>query len=175
MKKILKGFKDYSIAFYLSTSLTLAVSLLIYKLDVEVEKNKQSFISTAKKIVGMIDVNAFFLAQVVCGICSGWHRSFFLVYVDVELKDSKTLFGLFSSLISHEKIKVPLLIKPICVGAAASLSGVGSMILFWTAKIIIGKFGAPTTVAISLMITFLRFFVFYLMRWTIRFLFYQVF
>ena len=88
------GFNDYSIAFYISTALTLGVTVLIYNLDVEVQKNKQSFVKTAKEIVGMIDVDAFFLAQVVVGVCWGWHRSFFPVYVNVEIEDSKILFGL---------------------------------------------------------------------------------
>ena len=88
------GFKDYSIAFYISTGMTLSVIALIHQLDVEVEKNKQSFINTAKKIVGMIDMDAFFIAEAIVGICSGWHRSFFPVYVDVELENSKILFGM---------------------------------------------------------------------------------
>lgn len=74
--------------------MTLSVIALIHQLDVEVEKNKQSFINTAKKIVGMIDMDAFFIAEAIVGICSGWHRSFFPVYVDVELENSKILFGM---------------------------------------------------------------------------------
>lgn len=93
------GFNDYSIAFYISTALTLGVIVLIYNLDVEVQKNKQSFFTTAKEIVGMIDVDAFFLVQIVVGICWGWHRSFFPVYVDLEIEDSKILFGLNFALI----------------------------------------------------------------------------
>jgi len=72
----------------------LGVTVLIYNLDVDVEKNKHSFVKTAKEIVRMIDVDAFFLAQIVVGICWGWHRSFFPVYVDVEIEHSKILFGL---------------------------------------------------------------------------------
>lgn len=88
------GYMDYSLAFYISTGLTLTISLLIYQLDVEVDKNKQPFVKTAKKIVGRIDVDAFLLSQIVVGVCTGWHRSFFPVYVDVELRNSNTLYGL---------------------------------------------------------------------------------
>jgi hypothetical protein len=77
----------------------LGVIVLIYNLDVEVQKNKQSFFTTAKEIVGMVDVDAFFLVQIVVGICWGWHRSFFPVYVDLEIEDSKILFGLNFALI----------------------------------------------------------------------------
>lgn len=87
------GFKDYSIAFYMSTGFTLIVCVMTYQLDVKVERNKQSFVKTAKEIVKMIDVDAFLLVEVVVGVCLGWHRSFFPVYVDVELQASKTLFG----------------------------------------------------------------------------------
>lgn len=81
-------------AFYISTAITLGVTVLIFNLDVQVEKNKHSFVQTAKEIIRMIDVDAFFLVQVAVGICSGWHRSFFPVYVNLEIEDSKIIFGM---------------------------------------------------------------------------------
>ncbi|XP_046440928.1 uncharacterized protein LOC124191923 [Daphnia pulex] len=136
-----RGFNDYSMAFYISTAITLGVTVLIFNLDVQVEKNKHSFVQTAKEIIRMIDVDAFFLVQVVVGICSGWHRSFFPVYVNLEIEDSKIIFG-----------------------AAASISGIGSIIVYWTAKKIVEKFGAPTTVAVSLILTCLRFSAYYFFK-----------
>ena len=88
------GFTDYSIAFYISTALTIGVCFLILRLEVDVEKNKQSAVNTAKKIVGMIDVDAFFLTEMVVGACWGYHRSFYPIYANVELQVSKTYFGL---------------------------------------------------------------------------------
>ncbi len=49
-------------------------------------------------------------------------------------------------------------------GAAASISGIGSIIVYWTAKKIVEKFGAPTTVAVSLILTCLRFSAYYFFK-----------
>lgn len=51
---------------------------------------------TAKKVMGMADVNAFLIVQVVVGICWGFQRSFFIVYTHAELHTSKTLYGSIS-------------------------------------------------------------------------------
>lgn len=87
------GFKDYSSAFYVATGLSLIVLPLIYNLDVQVQKNEQSIVKTARKVVGMIDVDVFLIVEVVVGICWGWQRSFFVVYTHTELDASKTLLG----------------------------------------------------------------------------------
>jgi len=62
-------------------------------MDVVVQQNKKSLIKTTKAVIGMVDVDIFFLTQIVLGTCWGWHMNFFSVYIDAELKASKTLFG----------------------------------------------------------------------------------
>lgn len=42
---------------------------ILYRMEVEVQMNKQSIISTAKKVVGMIDVDVFLLAEIFVGFC----------------------------------------------------------------------------------------------------------
>ena len=94
------GFKDYSVAFYIAAALSLTVQPLIYKLDVDVQKNEKSLIKTAKKVMGMVDVNAFLLVQIIVGVCWGFQRSFFIVYTHSELDTSKTLYGtIYSSFV----------------------------------------------------------------------------
>lgn len=90
------GFKDYSVAFYVGLGCAIAVTPIVFQMNVTVEKNKRSLLKTARAVVGMVDVDMFFLAEVVLGICWGWHMNFFSVYTDVELKTSKTLLGIWA-------------------------------------------------------------------------------
>lgn len=63
------GFRDNSLAFYISSFMALSAIPLVYMMDVDVKKNKQSLIKTAKAIVRMVDVDIFLLVQIVVGIC----------------------------------------------------------------------------------------------------------
>jgi len=74
---------------------------VVYQLDVHVVKNQQSVMDTARKIVSMIDVDAFLLIEIIVGMCWSWHRSFLSVYLDMELHASKTLLGDISVNCSH--------------------------------------------------------------------------
>lgn len=87
------GFRDYSVAFYICLGCAITAVWTISQMDVVVQQNKKSLIKTAKAVIGMVDVDIFFLTQIVLGTCWGWHMNFFSVYVDTELKASKTLFG----------------------------------------------------------------------------------
>jgi hypothetical protein len=50
--------------------MALSAIPIVYMLDVDVKKNKQSFIKTAKAIVRMVDVDIFLIVQIVVGICN---------------------------------------------------------------------------------------------------------
>ena len=89
----LLGFRDNSLAFYVGSAMALLAIPVVYQLDVQVVKNQQSVMETARKIVSMIDVDAFLLVEIVVGMCWSWHRSFLSVYLDMELHASKTLLG----------------------------------------------------------------------------------
>ena len=49
--------------------MALSAIPVVYMMDVDVKKNKQSLIKTAKAIVRMVDVDIFLLVQIVVGIC----------------------------------------------------------------------------------------------------------
>jgi len=50
--------------------MALSAIPIVYMMDVDVKKNKQSFIKTAKAIVRMVDVDIFLIVQIVVGICN---------------------------------------------------------------------------------------------------------
>ena len=77
----------------MSTGVAIVVIPIIYKLDIEVKKNEHTMLKTAKKVMGMIDVDVFLLAEIVLGFCWGFHMNFSSVYILTELESSKTLFG----------------------------------------------------------------------------------
>ena len=93
IQKSLSGFRDTSFAFYVNTLTTLLAIPVVYKLDVEVTKNKQSLLKTARRVVGMVDVNVFILVQIIVGMCWSWHKSFIAVFIVTELQASKTILG----------------------------------------------------------------------------------
>lgn len=72
----------------------MAVLPLMYQLDVQIEKNQHTLLKTARKVIGMVDVDIFLVMEAVVGLSLNWHRSFFLVYAHTELEASKTLFGI---------------------------------------------------------------------------------
>jgi hypothetical protein len=63
------GYTDYSIAFYISAGFVVILMPIIYRLEIDVQKNKQSIISTAKRVIGMIDVDVFLLVEIFVGAC----------------------------------------------------------------------------------------------------------
>ena len=77
----------------MGSAMALLAIPIVFQLDVQVVKNQHSVIETARKIVSMIDVDIFLLVEIVVGMCWSWHRSFLSVYLDIELKASKTLLG----------------------------------------------------------------------------------
>ena len=79
--------------FYMSTIIAVIVVPIIYKLDIEVTKNDHTMVKTTKKIMSMIDVDIFLLAEMFIGFCWGFHMNFISVYILTDLKSSKTLFG----------------------------------------------------------------------------------
>ena len=83
-------------AFAISGFLALAVVPFISKLDIDVVKNKESMLRTARAVGRMLDVNVFFLVQMVVGLCWGFHMNFLAVYLDTELKASKTLLSVIT-------------------------------------------------------------------------------
>ena len=77
----------------MSTIIAVIVVPIIYKLDIEVTKNDHTMVKTTKKIMSMIDVDIFLLAEMFIGFCWGFHMNFISVYILTDLKSSKTLFG----------------------------------------------------------------------------------
>ncbi len=51
-------------------------------------------LTAVRKTIRMIDVDIFFLVQIMVGSCWGLHMNFFSFYVDMDLKASKSLFGI---------------------------------------------------------------------------------
>lgn len=115
------GYTDYSIAFYIAAGFVVILVPILYQMEIEIQKNDQSIIATAKKVIGMIDVDVFLIVQILVGACElfsfflkhttcfskywnitivgrifrgmGFHLTFLSVYVDSELIASKTLYG----------------------------------------------------------------------------------
>ena len=79
-------------AFGVSGCCALVAVPLLRQLNVQVHKNTESMWPTAKAVSAMLDVNIFFLIQIIIGLCWGFHMFFLPVYVD-ELNASKTLLG----------------------------------------------------------------------------------
>ena len=48
---------------------------------------------SAVTVAKMIDVDVFFLVQMVVGLCWGFHFNFLPIYMEAELKSSKTFLG----------------------------------------------------------------------------------
>ncbi|KAI9562166.1 hypothetical protein GHT06_013131 [Daphnia sinensis] len=138
------GYKDYSIAFYIGAGFIVILMPILYRMEVEVQMNKQSIISTAKKVVGMIDVDVFLLAEIFVGSCMGFHMTFLSVYVDAELIASKTLYGL-----------------------ASSCGGISAVISLSVAKPIIDRLGEANTLAFGLALYSVRFVIFYFLQLSI--------
>lgn len=47
-------------------------SIVIYSMNFNVQKNERSLGKTAKTLVSMIELNIFFLAEIIVGIAWGW-------------------------------------------------------------------------------------------------------
>lgn len=152
--------------FYVATGMSLLVLPFIYQLDAKVEKNELTLLKTAKKVMGMVDVNVFLVVQIVVGVCWGWQRAFFVVFTSTELGASKTLFGMSTSYSSafHSNFFFYNSIFIYNTGAALAIGGVTTMIMYWTAEFIISKLGAPITMAVSLMLSCLRLTSYYFVR-----------
>lgn len=87
------GYIDDTIAFVIGAGLSLASLPLILKLEVTTEKNTNSIMTTAKKVVGMIDFDIFILVEIIIGACYGFHCDFLPVFIHSDLIGSKTMIG----------------------------------------------------------------------------------
>ena len=161
------GYIDYSMAFYLGAGFSVIASLIIFQLDIEIQQNKKSMLTTARAVIAMIDVDIFMLSQIVIGICWGLHMNFFSVYVGNELQGSKTLFGKFIGVYILKLYIILLKLVNNWVlyeGAALSIAGVGSVIVLLFAKTIISKFGEANSVSFALMCYSIRFIGYYFLQ-----------
>ena len=102
----------------------------------------------------MIDVNIFILVQIIVGMCWSWHKSFIAVFVYSEIHASKTILG---SILISNKYFIYDSTHFINLGFAISISGIGTLIMYWFAKIIVNRLGAVHSVILSLFVTALRF------------------
>jgi MFS_1 like family len=89
----LTGYKEYGLAFAIGAAAALFVAPVIWKLDIQVQKNNQSLIKTARAVGKMLDVNVFLLVEMVVGLCWGFHFNFLAIYLNTEMKASKTILG----------------------------------------------------------------------------------
>jgi len=135
------GYVDDSIAFIIGGVLTLATILLILKLDMVTVKNTNSLMTTAKKVVGMIDLDVFIFVQIIVGMCYGFHADFLPVFIHDDLIGSKTM-----------------------IGFVLSINGIGTMVILFLGKIVIQKLGEAHTVIVGLLLYSLRFLVFYFIQ-----------
>ena len=160
------GFKDFSIALYVSAGCSLVAAEVILQLDVNVKNSKKSIIQAARTTVKMIDVDIFFLVQIMVGSCWGLHMNLFSFYVDIDLKASKSLFGIAISQMAYALIFDFLNNFFPCYfeGGALCISGIGSVIMFWLAKIIVAKFGEANSMAFGLLSYCARFLVYYFLE-----------
>lgn len=132
------GYPDDSIAFIIGGLITLAAIPLILKLDVVTVKNTNSLKTTAKKVVGMIDLDIFILVQIIVGMCYGFHADFLPVFIHNDLIGSKTMIGI-----------------------VLSINGIGTMVILSLGKIVIQKLGEAHTVIVGLLLYCVRFLFFY--------------
>ena len=91
-----KGVADYSLVFVIAAVLALIATPFTFILDFQVEKNTESTWKTAKAVSHMMDVNFFFLAQLVIGFCWIFHWEFLAQYMEGQLDASNTQIGLQS-------------------------------------------------------------------------------
>lgn len=105
------GYKDYTIAFYISSGSSLIVLPILMKLDITVERNTASLWESTKKILKMKDVVVFLFIQIIVGTCKrpflqsfheilffhflglGFHLMYLSVFINDELKGSSSLYG----------------------------------------------------------------------------------
>lgn len=89
---ICEGYEADAVAFYAGAVFAVMVIPLIMQLDLHVERNEKSVVSTVKEISGMMDFNVFLLVSLVIGIVFGFHVAYRPVFA-TELQASKTLIG----------------------------------------------------------------------------------
>lgn len=87
------GFQDYSYLFYIADGLFFVGIILIFLLDVDVERMETgSLKSNLAKIIRMVDVDIFMLMMLILGTCWGFLESFLFVFL-MELNASSLLLG----------------------------------------------------------------------------------
>ena len=102
----LTGYKEYGLAFAIGAVAALLVAPVIFKLNIQVQKNNQSLIKTARAVGKMLDVNVFLVVQVVMGLCWGFHFNFLAIYLNTEMKASKTILGDHEGLFTQKIRKI---------------------------------------------------------------------
>ena len=87
------GFQDYSYLFYIADGLFFVGIILIFLLDVDVERMETgSLKSNLAKIIRMVDVDIFMFMMLILGTCWGFLESFLFVFL-MELNASSLLLG----------------------------------------------------------------------------------
>ena len=148
-------------AFVVGAVVGLLTIPLIAQLDLEVERNKKSIVTTMKEVSGMVDFNIFLLVSIVVGMSVGFHMIYRPVYL-TELEGSKTLIGNSAlRLIADVEISE---FHSISSGLLLSASGIGSMVVLSLIKTIIEKLGEPNTIIVTLVIFCLRSVVYYFLQ-----------
>ena len=148
-------------AFVVGAVVGLLTIPLIAQLDLEVERNKKSIVTTMKEVSGMVDFNIFLLVSIVVGMSVGFHMIYRPVYL-TELEGSKTLIG-NSALRLIADVEISEL-HSISSGLLLSASGIGSMVVLSLIKTIIEKLGEPNTIIVTLVIFCLRSVVYYFLQ-----------
>ena len=89
----IKGFQDYSYMFFIAGGLFALAIILIFLLEVDVERMETGNMRTnLGKIIRLIDVDIFLLMMLILGTCWGFHESFYFVLL-MEMDASNILLG----------------------------------------------------------------------------------
>ena len=110
----ISGYEDDFAAFAVGAVATVIAVPLLAQLDVEVGKNKRSFVATIKYVMKMTDFTVFVLVEIVAGMCYAFHSIYRPVFA-TELHASKTLIGraVFTRTIASLTSRIIIFLSPL--------------------------------------------------------------
>lgn len=87
------GYSDYSPAIYFGAGLAFVATLIVLRLDVQVETGNESVVKNLKALVTKVEIDLFLLMILVLGSNWGFIESYLFLYL-IELKAPNYLLGL---------------------------------------------------------------------------------
>ncbi len=88
-----QGHQNYYPAFVLCGSFGVATLPLLFNLDIQMVKSKQSVWKAARKVSKMADMHFFLAAIAILGLSLGFHNNHVAIYMIREQNSSKALIG----------------------------------------------------------------------------------